>query len=140
MKHKEMVNFVENMETEPGVDEPASLLLVPGMRGEGDALLLDDRVGPPLPDHEGLTVSSSWAILNDDESHISSPHLSPVNSEASLVDGTQSESIAFINDTDTDSVLDNGENTQSNTVLEAADQCTVLEDKGIHLLLHIYTF
>ena len=88
---------------------------------EDDSLLLDSRSGPPLPDKEGLTISTSWAILNDDESHISSPHLSPVDSETS---------ISIINGTDNESALDNWDDSASNTMLEAGDQSTILAEKG----------
>ncbi|XP_060568226.1 G-protein coupled receptor-associated sorting protein 2-like [Ruditapes philippinarum] len=89
-----------------------------GLQGEGDSFLLDSNSGPPLPDKEGLTISTSWAILNDDESHISSPHLSPVDSETSL---------SIINGTDNESALDNNwDDSASNTVLEAGDQSTIL--------------
>jgi hypothetical protein len=93
-----------------------------GLQGEGDSFLLDSRCGPPLPDKEGLTISTSWAILNDDESHISSPHLSPVDSETSL---------SIINGTDNESALDNNwDDSASNTVLEAGDQSTILVENG----------
>ncbi|XP_045166360.2 uncharacterized protein LOC123529862 [Mercenaria mercenaria] len=113
-------------------EETVPVEVVPGRRGEGDSLLLDTGSGSPLPDKEGLTISASWAILNDDESHASSPHLSPVDSETSIVNGTQdgnSESLSIINGTDNDSVLDNLDTTPSNSVLEAGDQSTILAEK-----------
>ncbi|KAL4226459.1 DBD domain binding [Mactra antiquata] len=100
---------------------------VQGAQGEGDSLKLVGDEGPPLPDKEGLTISTSWAILNNDESHASSPHLSPVDSETSMPD---TESLSIINSANNESFLDYpGDETASNTVLEAADQDTIVEAK-----------
>ncbi|XP_052781045.1 uncharacterized protein LOC128217736 [Mya arenaria] len=89
----------------------------------------DDDCGSPIPDKEGLTVSASWAILNS--SNQSSPQLSPVSSQASLVDGTgDTASMSVIEDAE-DSMNEGGDNTQTNTILEAHDQSTIIEHRGI---------
>ena len=86
-------------------------------------------------------MSASWAILHTSNS--SSPHLSPVSSEASLVDGAEEgnsvlENSAF-NDTQSSTFLEEG---QSSTVIEAptgeqatgeepAEQTSGIEMKGL---------
>lgn len=100
-------------------------------RSESIVVPEDDDNGPPLPDQAGLTVSTSWAILNT--STQSSPHLSPVSSEASVAeDGNDSMSV--INGVNGDeSELGAGDGTHTNTVLEVpADESdsTLLEEKS----------
>ncbi|XP_052286159.1 uncharacterized protein LOC127881942 isoform X2 [Dreissena polymorpha] len=100
------------------------------LRSESFVAPSDDEVGDsPLPDKEGLTVSASWAILHS--SNQSSPQLSPVNSEASIVDGAGDGNCISLNGVDDDSFNDAGDDTHTNTMLEGqGDQCTVLEEQG----------
>lgn len=89
----------------------------------------DDETGSPLPDKEGLTVSTSWAILNT--STQSSPHLSPVSSETSIVEEPNDNgSLSIINGLDDTDLSATGDGTHTNTMLEAPfDESTFIESK-----------
>ena len=92
----------------------------------------DDAAGPPLADKEGLTCSTSWAILNT--SNQSSPQLSPVSSdcETSVVEDLDD---SFINGLDESDLSAAGDNTHTNTVLEAPDEeKTMIEEHKSELL------
>ena len=100
-------------------NENSSQNAAPDAQGETDSVEVpgDDDSGPPLPDKNGLSVSTSWAILNN-SSENNSPHLSPVNTEDSEIEEVGEE---------------NGvqDSTQEATVLEVSQsESTILLEKG----------
>lgn len=137
-----MFQFIEK----PNKPKKAKKAAAPPSNGQGDvtpelvqrakSILVpeDDETGSPIADKEGLTVSMSWAILN--QSNLSSPHLSPVSSETSMVEAADdTNSISIINGIDEGDDLEAGDGTQTDTVLEAPDEeITILDEKSEHVL------